>query len=273
MCPIQLLYQVYGKSKGERLDYLVIIQARCGSLRMPNKVLVDLSGKPALQRMIERVQQSKIIQSKYIFVATSIEQNNFPILELCAKNKIRVFVGSEEDVLDRFYQLARLFKPKYVIRLTADCPLFDAKLLDDGIQCMLPSTDLLTMRSSTFPDGLDFEIMKWEALELAWKNAKLPSEREHVTQFFTNHPDQFSIQDYFCSEQNLGAYRWTIDEPEDYEVVKAIYQYFISQSWFDFDYLDILSYVENNPELSKINAKFTRNEGLFRSLARDNELD
>ena len=108
------------------MKYLVIIQARCGSTRLPNKVLMDLCGKPVLQRMIERVQKSKLIDD--IIVVTSIENNNLPILSLCSNIGVRVGVGSENDVLDRYYQTAKLIKPEYVIRLTADCPCFDAHL-------------------------------------------------------------------------------------------------------------------------------------------------
>ena len=99
------------------MKYLVMIQARCGSTRLPNKVLRDLCGKPVLQRMIERVQKSKLVDE--VMVITSIEKNNLPILRLCSDLGIRVGIGSEEDVLDRFYQSAKLLKPEYVIRLTA----------------------------------------------------------------------------------------------------------------------------------------------------------
>ena len=106
------------------MKYLAMIQARCGSTRLPNKVLKDLCGKPALQRMIERVQRSKLIDE--VMVVTSIEKNNLSILKLCADLGVRVGIGSEDDVLDRFYQTTKLIKPEYIIRLTADCPCFDA---------------------------------------------------------------------------------------------------------------------------------------------------
>ena len=100
------------------MKYLAMIQARCGSTRLPNKVLKDLCGKPALQRMIERVQRSKLIDE--VMVVTSIEKNNLSILKLCADLGVRVGIGSEDDVLDRFYQTTKLIKPEYIIRLTAD---------------------------------------------------------------------------------------------------------------------------------------------------------
>ena len=103
------------------MKYLAMIQARCGSTRLPNKVLKDLYGKPALQRMIERVQKSRMIDE--VMVVTSIKRDNLPILKLCSSMDVRIGVGSENDVLDRFYQTAKLLRPEYVIRLTADCQI------------------------------------------------------------------------------------------------------------------------------------------------------
>src|SRR5699024_6269952 len=106
-----------------KLKYLAMIQARCGSSRLPNKVLMPLCDKPVLQWIIERVQKSKLIDE--VMVVTSIDKNNLPILSLCSQMGVRVGVGSEDDVLDRFYQTAKLLKPEYAIRITADCPCFD----------------------------------------------------------------------------------------------------------------------------------------------------
>ena len=168
------------------MKYLVMIQARCGSSRLPNKVLKPLAGEPALLRMIERVKQSKLIDE--VMVITSINKENLPILKLCSENGIRVGVGSEDDVLDRYYQTARLLKPEYVIRLTADCPCFDAELLDMAIESLDSDTDYLGMMSETFADGLDLEIIRYDALEEAWSKAKHSFEREHVTQYIIRRP-------------------------------------------------------------------------------------
>ena len=174
------------------MKYLAMIQARCGSTRLPNKVLKDLCGKPALQRMIERVQKSKMVDE--VVVVTSIERNNLPILNLCSEIGIRVGIGSEDDVLDRFYQTAKLLKPEYVIRLTADCPCFDAELLDMALSGMDEDADYMGMLSESFADGLDLEIMKFPALEKSWKEAEHSFEREHVTQYIVRHPEKFSFR-------------------------------------------------------------------------------
>ena len=250
------------------MKYLVMIQARCGSTRLPNKVLKELCGKPALQRMIERVQKSKLVDE--VMVVTSIEKNNLPILKLCAEIEIRVGIGSENDVLDRFYQTAKLLKPEYIIRLTADCPCFDAGLLDMAIEGLDPDSDYCGMTSESFADGLDLEIMKYAALERSWKEANHSFEREHVTQYIIHHPEIFTIQNFESPIGYFGNYRWTVDEPEDYELVKCVYEYFDNtEIGMNFNYQDILKYLKDNPSVSDLNKKYTRNEGLAKSIEED----
>lgn len=254
------------------MKYLAMIQARCGSTRLPNKVMKDLCGKPALQRMIERVQRSKRVDE--VMVVTSIEKNNFPILKLCAELGVRVGIGSEDDVLDRFYQTAKLLKPEYVIRLTADCPCFDAGLLDQAIEGMNQDTDYRAMTSESFADGLDLEIMNYSTLEKAWKEANHSFEREHVTQYIIRHPELFKLQDFESPVGYFGNHRWTVDEPEDFEVVSMIYSHFLQTDLKDsFTYKDILSYLSEHPEVVAINKNYTRNEGLEKSMREDHIVD
>ena len=250
------------------MKYLAMIQARCGSTRLPNKVLKDLCGKPALQRMIERVQRSKLVDE--VMVVTSIEMNNLPILKLCSEMGVRVGIGSEDDVLDRFYQTAKLIKPEYVIRLTADCPCFDAELLDQAINEMSSDTDYMGMTSESFADGLDLEIMKYAALDKSWKEANHSFEREHVTQYIIRHPELFKLQNYESPIGYFGNHRWTVDEPEDFELVQRIYEYFeIELREDDFGYKEILDFLEKHPEIMRLNQKYTRNEGLAKSIRED----
>ena len=254
------------------MKYLAMIQARCGSTRLPNKVLKDLCGKPALQRMIERVQRSKLVDE--VMVVTSIEKNNLPILKLCSELGIRVGIGSENDVLDRFYQTAKLLKPEYVIRLTADCPCFDAGLLDLAITGMEDAADYRAMTSESFADGLDLEIMKYTALEKAWREANHSFEREHVTQYIVRHPELFKLQDFESPVGYFGNHRWTVDEPEDFETVSRIYAHFLNTDLKDsFTYKDILEFLKDHPEVAEINKKYTRNEGLEKSIREDHIVD
>ncbi len=254
------------------MKYLAMIQARCGSTRLPNKVLKDLCGKPALQRMIERVQRSKLVDE--VVVITSIEKNNLPILSLCASIGVRVGVGAENDVLDRFYQTAKLINPEYVIRLTADCPCFDAALLDQALSDMNPETDYLGMLSEEFADGLDLEVMKFSALKRAWKEADHSFEREHVTQYIIRHPELFVLQDFHSPIGYFGNHRWTVDEPEDFELVKKIYDHFELEDANDaFGFREILSFLNDHPEVRALNQMYTRNEGLAKSIREDQHVD
>ena len=249
------------------MKYVGMIQARCGSSRLPNKVLKDLSGKTDLQWVIERVRRSRLLDE--VMVVTSIEKDNLPLIKLCAELGVRVFVGSEDDVLDRYYQAARLVNPEYIVRVTADCPLFDWRYLDMAGELIENDTDYMAAMTESFPDGEDIEIIRYAALEESWREAKLVSEREHVTLFVKNHPDRFKIQNLECPIRGVGLKRWTLDENEDYEFIRTIYQHFISLGKEDFVTEEILEFLNENPELEKINSMYTRNEGLQKSILND----
>jgi len=218
--------------------------------------------------MIDRVRLAKHVDET--MVVTTLNSEDVPIVRLVSSLGMRVFAGSSADVLDRYYQAAKLIKPEYVIRLTADCPVFDPHVLDRAIELMEPGMDSLGMYTETFPDGLDLEIVKFEALERTWREAKLMSEREHVTLFIKNNRDIFKTQDYVCELGNLNNQRWTIDEPADYEFIKAVYEHFAPR--WDFTMEEILAFLISNPEVASINQGFIRNQGLLRSLANDSVL-
>lgn len=228
---------------------------------------MDLGGKPVLQRVIERVQKSKYIDE--VIVVTSVDKQNLPVLRLCADLGVRVFAGAEDDVLDRYYQMAKLIKPDYVVRVTADCPCYDWTFLDQAIEAMTPETDYLLDMDETLPDGLDLEIIRFEALQRSWKEAHLASEREHVTQYIHKHPELFHIQNFTCPIKGISDLRWTLDEQEDYLLIQKIYENFLAEGNEYFLTQDILKFLQENPELSRINAKYARNEGLQKSLRED----
>lgn len=244
-----------------------MIQARVDSSRLKNKIFMKAAGKPMLQYVIEAANKSKLLDE--VIVVTSIEKSNLPILALCAKLGTRAFVGSEEDVLDRYYQAARILKPDYIVRITGDCPLFDGRLLDDAIKQLNPNVDYLGMLSETFADGLDLEIMTYEALKRAWKCANLKSEREHVTQYIIHHPDIFELQDFVSPIGYFGNNRWTLDEKEDFVLIKTIIEHFAENNIHDYGYKEVLNFLNSNPSIAKINAMHSRNEGLDKSIAND----
>ena len=251
--------------------FLVIIQARCGSSRLPGKVLKDIYGKTALERMLDRVKKSHYTDE--IIIATTLNKEDIEIVKLASSLGFRVFSGSSDDVLDRYYQAARLIIPQNVIRLTSDCPFFDYEILDDAIKIFkAEDCDYLGMISETFPDGLDLEIIKYEALENSWKKANLFSEREHVTLYIKNHPELFDIFDYKCNYGNLKHMRWTLDEYEDLLFIKAVYKYFLDIGKEYFSMNEIIDYLNINPEIVELNNKFIRNEGLLKSLKNDKKI-
>ena len=250
------------------MKFLVIIQARCGATRLPDKVLKMIQGKTCLERMLNRVSRSKMIDE--IIIATTINKEDTKIVNLVTSLGYRVFVGSSGDVLDRYYQCAKLIKPEYVIRLTADCPLFDYRVLDEAISELKPDTDYLTELSETFPDGQDIEIMKYSVLEEAWENADMMSEREHVTLYIRNHKDRFKIQDFKCKVGNLNKERWTLDEPKDFELISNVYNYFLPND--DFTMKEVYDYLQSHPDIHSINTMINRNEGLAKSILEDKRI-
>lgn len=247
------------------MKFLVIIQARCGSTRLPGKILKDVEGKTALEQMLNRVSKSKKIDE--IIVATTINKEDVAIVNLVSGLGYRVFVGSSGDVLDRYYQAAKLIKPEYVIRLTSDCPLFDWRVLDEAIDELKPESDDLCSYTETFPDGEDLEIIRFTALEEMWKNAHLASEREHVTLYVKNHPEIYKLQNYECKLGNLKSERWTLDETGDLELIRAVYKHFAPRT--DFSMKEIYDFLQEHPEIRNLNQKYIRNEGLLKSLAED----
>lgn len=250
----------------ENINNLAIIQARTGATRLPNKVLIDIKGKKILEHVIDRVKSSKYIDE--VVVATTINKNDLKIVSLCAKNDIRVFCGAEEDVLDRYYQVAKLLKPKNVVRITADCPMHDSQIIDLVIKNHLQSDSDYTSNvlEETYPDGLDCEIMKFAVLEEAWKTARLLSEREHATQFIINN-DKYtkcSVVNSF----NCGNERWTLDTENDLKLIQAVYNQLYEKNPL-FRYEEIMSMLNENPHIREFNRDSIRNEGLIKSLRND----
>ena len=246
---------------------LAILQARVSSSRLPRKVLKSILDKPMLLHQIQRVQRSKKIDK--LIVATSNDVGDNAIEQMCLEENIQVFRGDLYNVLDRFYQCAKLYDPDHIVRLTGDCPLIDWKIIDNMIQYHLDKKLDYTSTSLKFPDGLDAEVMTMKALTKTKYNATLPSEIEHVTQYINKNPDKFK-NEYFDFDKDLSHLRWTVDEPEDFILVEKIYKALYERNPL-FLTSDILNLLEERSELTKINKNFIRNEGLEKSLKKDEE--
>jgi spore coat polysaccharide biosynthesis protein SpsF len=248
-------------------EILCIIQARVGSIRLPGKVLLPLGGKAVLERIIERIKDSKKIDK--IIVATSVQAEDDKISDLCQKINIDCFRGSENDVLDRYYQAAKDSGFSNVVRITGDCPLIDPEIIDQVVELFQrEKLDYATnVIPPTFPDGLDVEIFSFESLVRARQETKMKSEREHVTIYMWQNSELFK-QKHLNSSVDLSGKRWTLDNPEDYEFIKKIFDnlYLVKPK---FRMNDVLKFLETNPELEKINQSIKRNEGLEKSLKED----
>jgi spore coat polysaccharide biosynthesis protein SpsF (cytidylyltransferase family) len=246
---------------------LAIIQARAGSTRLPKKVLMDLGGKTVLERVIERVRASKMVSE--VVVATTINHEDLAIVKLCAELGVRVYCGSENDVLDRFYQAACLFGAVHIVRITADCPLMDPAIIDQVIECHQKEDADYTSNTlkESFPDGEDVEVITYLTLKKAWFSARLASEREHVTPYIRNNQTLFKLVG-LENRENLTAKRWTLDNREDLEFIKAVYRG-LSTSDKLFGMNEVLLYLQQHPELERLNSHISRNEGMTKSLRED----
>ena len=250
-----------------------MIQARMGSSRLPGKVMKEVLGKPILQHIIERLDFCNEIDK--IIVITSDEAENEPIRELCDNLSVDCFSGNEFDVLDRYYQAAivlNLNDGDNIVRITADCPLIDPKIVDEVIRKPLEGNFDYTTNTliRSFPDGLDCEVFTVPILKEMWDTAKLKSEREHVTLFIKNNPDNYNLGN-IKQDCDLSDLRWTVDEKEDFILIKKIYECLYDEEKI-FLMEDILELFNNNPSLLKINDMYERNEGLMKSLENDEEI-
>ncbi|MBK3494836.1 glycosyltransferase family protein [Viridibacillus sp. YIM B01967] len=229
-----------------------IVQARMGSTRLPGKVMKEINGIPLLEYQIERMQRSKLIDE--IVIATTSD-NNDPIIQLCTKLNVSYFEGSEQDVLERYYNAAEQYDADLVVRMTSDCPLIDPEIIDSVIQyyCNNEYDYVSNTQTRTFPRGMDTEVFSMNALRSAFFNANEAYEREHVTPHLYLNSDKYTIGQYINSEKDISGFRLTVDTPEDFKLISIILlDLYKMDKHFDLEM--IIEKLENNPELIKINA-------------------
>ena len=201
---------------------LAIIQARLSSSRLPGKVLKKVLGKPIILYQLERVLKSKLINK--VIIATSVEKSDDDLCKLCLKNNIDFYRGSLNDVLSRFYNTYKQFGPsENIIRLTGDCPLIDPKIIDKVILKHLNSNFDYTSNTilPSWPDGFDVEVINSKILEVIYKNAKTPYDREHVTSYIYKNKQTFKLQN-ISNSKDWSKIRLTLDFKEDFELIKTI---------------------------------------------------
>jgi spore coat polysaccharide biosynthesis protein SpsF len=244
-----------------------ILQARMSSSRLPGKVLKQVQGKSCLAHQMARVSRSKLLEK--VVIATTDQPDDDAIEEECKKIGVECFRGDLNNVLDRFYQCAKKenLKPTDVVcRLTGDCPLHDAEIIDGGIQLYL-STDCDLAGShvpDTFPDGQQCEVFSMANLERAHAEATTTLQLEHVTPYINMQPHLFKLEGYECKPCKKH-FRWTIDEPEDYTFVCAVYDALYPDNP-NFTTADIEKLLEEQPDLYKINAMHLTDAGALEGL-------
>ena len=234
-----------------------IIQARCGSTRFPNKVFALIDGKPLLWHVVNRLKFAKKIDD--IIVATTVSAKDDKIEEWCKDNNVYCFRGSEENVLNRYYNASEAFPSDFVVRITADDPFKEPKVIDAVITKLIEEKyDHVTNNlPPSFPEGLDCEAFKKEALDRSEKEAETAFEREHVTQYIYHHPEIFKIGNVSNGE-NLSYLRWTVDKDVDFEMVKAVYAHRNPKNKGILLMDEILEILKANPEIGKINSEVER---------------
>lgn len=258
---------------------VAIIQARMGATRLPGKVLLDIGGKPMLDRVVTRTRRSQIVDQ--VVVATSKDQSDDPIAKFCDQLGYEYYRGKLHDVLDRYFQVAKLHSAGVIVRITADCPIIDPMVIDQTLNAfygqgpsLITETDIDYQQDTqiqlqkkpawdfaanrlpppwqrTFPIGLDTEVCTFSALEIAWREADQPHHREHVMPFLYEQKNRFRLL-LVNHEPDCGNYRWTVDTPQDLELMRLIYNRFGGND--DFSWLEVLDLFKHEPELAEINA-------------------
>jgi spore coat polysaccharide biosynthesis protein SpsF len=255
----------------EPIKVLLITQARVGSTRFPDKVTKRLAHTTLLGLHLERVIKTQLATD--FCVATTHETGVEKIIDSATSVGVKTFQGSLNDVLDRFYQASLIYRPKYVVRVTSDCPLLDPELIDQVVKLLIDNEAdyAANILVEEFPDGQDVEVFTFKALEKAWKEAKLTSEREHVTPFIRNNSDvkggKLFKAVHYNAPDNFNHIRMTVDEPKDLETIKHL----VTKLGVDATWRDYTKYIINNINEFD-NQDITRNEGYLKSLNNDNSL-
>jgi spore coat polysaccharide biosynthesis protein SpsF len=229
-----------------------------GSTRLPDKVMLPLSGKPLLLRMYERVAASGFAGT--IVIATTSEKADDEIVKLCIENNIRYFRGDSEDLLDRHYKASIEYSPDVVVKIPSDCPLIDPGIIDRVLIFYIQNRNydfVSNLHPASYPDGNDVEVMPIDALKISWQNATKKMEREHTTPYLWDNPDKFRIGNVIweSGKDYSMSHRFTIDYEEDYLFIKKVYDELYNDKII-FSLNDILNLLDKKPEIKKINEKY-----------------
>lgn len=252
------------------MKIVAVTQARTNSSRLPGKVLLEINGKTILEIHLSRLKNSKLAGK--LIVATTPNKADDAITEIAEKLNIDFFRGDETDVLDRYYRAVKEDNADYIVRVTSDCPLIDGEIVDETVTFAIENKlDYCSNRLEYhYPDGIVVEVFTFAALEKAWREAKLASEREHVAPYIWKNSTFFEKKLFtsanFCNTKiDYDGVRLTIDEQADFDLIKHLIEKFGDEKSWQF-YAD---YVLNSEELKSLNKHIGKNEGYLRSLSED----
>lgn len=238
--------------KEKKID--IYVQARLGSTRLPNKVLMPILGKPMLSYQIERLR--RVTEADGVAILTTTNKQDDSIAELCQKEQIDCYRGSENDVLERYHDVAQMRKPDAIVRITGDCPLIDPEVVDLVIRTYREEDGKFDYVANTltesFPRGLDVEVFSRRALEMAFKKAETEYEREHVTPYLYDHPELFRLKNVACPIP-LQHHRWCVDTQEDFALIRQLIEALYPKNPH-FTTRDLLQVLRAHPEWSQLNA-------------------
>jgi len=241
------------------LNIVTVIQTRMRSSRLPGKVLMPILDEPMLIKMIERIKAARFADN--IVIATSTNNEDDRIVDVCKAYNLECFRGHPTDLLDRHYLAGKNYNADAVVKIPSDCPLIDPKIIDKVLQFYIDNSSaydyVSNLHPATYPDGNDVEIFSSDALESAWREAKRDLEREHTTPFIWERPERFRIGNVKWNNDTdySTTHRFTIDYLEDYHFIKAVYEELYAKNrYFDLD--DILKLLHDKPEIYHINSKY-----------------
>jgi glutamate-1-semialdehyde aminotransferase/spore coat polysaccharide biosynthesis protein SpsF (cytidylyltransferase family) len=234
-----------------------IVQARMGSSRLPGKVMKLIQDMPMIEILIKRLSKSKLVHQ--IIVATSMNDENTPLVNHLESMNIECEIGSEQDVLSRYYNAAKKNQVDVIVRITGDCPLVDANLVDKCIKEFIDKdvSYVSNVSPCTFPDGLDVEVFSFESIKDAYLNSTLSTEKEHVTPYIINSKNYKKSN--IKHSKDLSQSRWTVDEMLDFEVIKEVFDYFSPNIYFSWE--EVVKLEAENPDIFSKNKNINRNEG------------
>jgi spore coat polysaccharide biosynthesis protein SpsF len=241
---------------------VVVVQARTGSSRLPNKVLLPLGGRPVLARMLERVEAAHLIDE--VVVATTRLEADEPVRAVARAAGVPCVSGDPLDLLDRHVEAARASSADVVVKIPSDCPLIDPRVIDAVVGFFRRHGgrhDLVTnLLPPTWPDGNDVEVMRRDVLELAWREADRPFQREHTTPFIWDQPERFRIANVAAGSWNRpelpATHRLTLDYAEDHALIRSVFEALHEEGAAPFSAEDIVSYLDAHPEVRALNARW-----------------